>query len=164
MKQPETDEFERRHFEFNPTAQPWTKLHPAAWFPNRAITKDEQQRVVPWGTAGTLGDCSASISAHMASTCAGWVQIPRSQEFYAAIRAERPTERQRDILLQWTEEALPSAVFDAWAEGVYTIRELVGALERAGITTCRLARMINEFADPPRETTDDERAGTAHAA
>ena len=158
------DELELRHFEFNPTAHPWAKLHPAAWFPDRQVSSDEQQRLLPDATRATLGERSGLIGAHMASTCAGWVQIPSSQEFYAAIRAGRPTERQRDILLQWTQEAFPSAVFQAWAEGVYTMRELVGALERAGITTCRLARVINKFADPPRETTNDERAGTAHAA
>lgn len=151
MEQKETDELDLRHFEFNPTARPWPKLHPAVWFPDRQVSSDEQQRLLPDAGQETLGERSGSISAHMASTCAGWGRRPSSLEFYAAIRAQKPTERQRNILLQWTQEAFPSAVFDAWAEGVYTLRQLVSALERAGIRTCRLARVINKFADPPRD-------------
>ena len=92
---------------------------------------------------------SEAISCHQVSTCAGWVQRPTAAEFYNAIHAEEQTERERGILRQWVQETHWEIIFQAWVEDVYTMRELVAALHRAGLTTSRWSRRLNKWATIP---------------
>ena len=96
-----------------------------------------------------MGPRSLAVQMHQVSTCAGWAQHPTSREFYDAIRAEKPTDRQRSILLQWMQEARWDTIFAAWAEEVYTMRGLVQALHRAGLTETRWSRRLNRWAQIP---------------
>ena len=70
----------------------------------------------------------------------------------ATIRAEKPDLRQRTILHVFSQEAEWQELISAWAEGAYTLCQLVAALHRAGHAQCRAARALNRWAlAPPAE-------------
>ena len=77
---------------------------------------------------------------------------PTPQEFHAALRAADPTARERDILEAWITETTPDEIVAAWAEQVYTLRELVAALHRAGVTRGRWTRKLNRWVENPEAT------------
>lgn len=89
------------------------------------------------------GRNSPTVRVRMASSCAGWKIPPRPVELYDAIRAGEPTGRQRTILRMWATETDWEELVRAWAEEVYTFRELAAALHRAGITHPYNAFYIN---------------------
>ena len=140
------DEAARREIEFNPTAAPYARLLPPERFTHERCSAEQRNSVLPDSGAATIRENSSVIAGHQTSTCAGWRVRPTPKEFYDAIRAEQPSKRERVILRQWTQEAQPQEVLLAFAEDAYTMRELVTALHRAGLNTCRLARVINGFA------------------
>ena len=77
-------------------------------------------------------ECSRSVGFRFAASCAGWRRRPTAAEFYEAVRAEVPTERQRALLDTWATEAEWEELLAAWTEHLYTFRELAAALHRAG--------------------------------
>lgn len=92
---------------------------------------------------------STNVFFLMASCCSGWKRRPKPRELYDAIRTEKPTNRDRSLIRFWTTEPTPFDLITAWAEGVYTLRQLVGAMHRTGnATTCR-ARFLNRLAAHP---------------
>ena len=78
------------------------------------------------------GPDSRTVRNRIARSCAGWPERPTGREFYDAIRAPRPTERQRCLISMWMLEATDEDVILAWAEEAYTLRDLVAAAHRAG--------------------------------
>lgn len=91
------------------------------------------------------GPKSKTIRMRLACSCAGWKRPPTSEEFYEAVRAETPDERQWAILDSWSSEAEDFEVLDAWTEHAYTFRQLAAALERAGIGRCAIAEALNRL-------------------
>ncbi len=79
-----------------------------------------------------LGRGSRTVKFRPARSCAGWVDPPRPEEFHDALRAERPTDRQALILRVWLSEGTDEDFIFAWMEGVYSFRQLVAAVHRAG--------------------------------
>lgn len=75
-------------------------------------------------------------------SCAGWKYWPISEEFYEAVRAPRPTPRQRLILETWVTEAHWVELIHAWTEEAYTLRELATAPHRAGLARCMAEWML----------------------
>lgn len=92
---------------------------------------------------------SITVELRLARSCAGWRERPKSRELYDAIRADRPDERQRTILHVFAQEADWHELISAWAEGAYTLRQLVAALHRSGHARCRAARALNRWAMVP---------------
>lgn len=90
---------------------------------------------------------TSAVGARLGRSCAGWEHQPTAAEFRDALTAERPNQRQFGILATWANEADWSEHQRAWCEGAYTLRELVEAFHRAGITACRAARWLNHQAD-----------------
>ena len=82
--------------------------------------------------ADELGRHSRTVERRIASSCAGWAEPPTAAEFYDALRAARPTERQQSLVAMWVREATDAELLMAWMEEVYTDRELVAAIHRAG--------------------------------
>ena len=80
------------------------------------------------------------------SSCAGWKRRPTASEFYDAVRADEPTERQDAIVRMWGSEASLADLLEAWAQQAYTFRQLVAALHRAGCTCGSQIRTINRWA------------------
>lgn len=89
---------------------------------------------------------SATVRSRLASSCCGWVVQPTPAEFYDAVHAETPTTRQRALVRMWTKEAEPAQIVLAWAEEVYTMRELVAAIHRAGGDHPAVAKELNRLA------------------
>ena len=100
------------------------------------------------------GPDSPTIALWLGCRCAGWPRTPTSREFYEAVRAKRPTSRQRAILDAWANQADWTEVLQAWAEHAYTMRELVAALRRNGLGQCRIARSVNRWARRPAGPRD----------
>ena len=104
--------------------------------------------------APAWGPDSPTVALWLGCRCAGWPRMPTSREFYEAVRAKRPTSRQRAILDAWANQADWTEVLQAWAEHAYTMRELVAALRRNGLGQCRIARTLNRWAKRPAEPRD----------
>ena len=100
------------------------------------------------------GPDSPTIALWLGCRCAGWPRTPTGREFYEAVRAKRPTSRQRAILDAWANQADWTEVLQAWAEHAYTMRELVAALRRNGLGRCRIARSVNRWAKRPAGPRD----------
>ena len=100
------------------------------------------------------GPDSPTVALWLGCRCAGWPRMPTGREFYEAVRAKRPTSRQRAILDAWANQADWAEVLQAWAEHAYTMRELVAALRRNGLGRCRIARTVNRWAKRPAEPRD----------
>ena len=81
---------------------------------------------------------------------------PTAAEFYEAVRAEVPTERQRALLDTWATEAEWEELLAAWTEHAYTFHELAAALHRAGLLRCRAAAALNRWAIYPGQPGIDE--------
>ena len=100
------------------------------------------------------GPDSPTIALWLGCRCAGWPRTPTGREFYDAVRAKRPTSRQRAILDAWANQADWTEVLQAWAEHAFTMRELVAALRRNGLARCRIARSVNRWAKRPAGPRD----------
>ena len=124
-------------------------LAPPAAFGDWHLTEDRAQRVHPTRDGRRLRERSGVIAARFTSSCAAWLQPPTAQEFYAAVRADQPSTRERDILEAWITETTADEIVAAWAEQAYTLRELVGALHRAGVTEGRWAWKLNRWVENP---------------
>ncbi len=130
-------------------APPHEPLAPPAAFGDWHLTEDRAQRVHPTRDRRRLRERSRVIAARFTSSCAGWRQPPTSQEFYAAVRADPPSARERDILEAWITETTSDEIVAAWAEQVFTLRELVSALHRAGVPAGRWTRKLNRWVENP---------------
>ena len=97
-----------------------------------------------------MGADSVAVARRIASSCAGWPHRPTGQELYDALRAERPTARQRAIVGMWAAEASRLDMLDAHGERVYSWRRLVAALHRCGpFATFTTFRWLNRRALVP---------------
>ena len=130
--------------------QPETLRRPEV-FPDTEASPDETRRLSRGRGAEGTGRNSLTVKLRLAGSCAGWPRRPKSGEFYDAIRAEALDDRQRAILYVFAQEAEWYELIAAWAEGVYTLRQLVAALHRAGHSHCRAARRLNGWAMVPAE-------------
>lgn len=98
-----------------------------------------------------LGPKSETVQHRISCSCAGWVAPPTPEEFYDALRAEHPDERQRQIVSMWVLEATDEDIMMAWLEEVYCFRELAAAMHRTGATRYNPERNfeLNGFAAWP---------------
>lgn len=97
-----------------------------------------------------MGATSEAVTRRLTSSCAGWERRPTAADFYAAVRAERPDAEQKALLGTWAREASYLDLIDAWGERVYTIRQLVAALQKVpGLYTFTRFRWLNRMALAP---------------
>lgn len=89
------------------------------------------------------------MEGRLHASCAGWPQPPTAAEFYEAVRADAPNERQRIIVRAWALEATEIEMIRAWAEHAYTWRTLVRALHKSGFDQPQVIRTINDYAQVP---------------
>ena len=88
-------EHERRERERNWDRKPYDALRSAACFSTRRPTPDQRAAIRPRVLPEEVRQQSGTTGARLASSCAGWAEPPTAAEFYAAIRADQPTERPR---------------------------------------------------------------------
>ena len=123
-------------------------LAPAEAFSDRRADERIRNEYLPGHDPAAIRERSATVRSRLASSCCGWGVQPTSAEFNAAIRAEAPTSRQRVLIRMWAREAEPEQIVLAWAEEVYTFRELVAAFHRAEADHPQVARTFNRLARP----------------
>ena len=92
---------------------------------------------------------SPIVEGRFAQVCCGWREPPTAGELYEAVHAEAPTARQRAVFTTWLYESPEYELLEGWADGVYTIRELVRAMYRHGWETGPRSQYLNNFAQPP---------------
>lgn len=135
-------ERERRRAERNPW-RPATLLPPDA-FSDRPAAEDVFRRLYAPGTP--RGRHALAVRLRLASGCAGWKRRPAAEEFYDAVRADRPTERQASIIRMWGTEATTAEIIEAWVQHAYTLRQLVAALHRADFAYAPRIHQLNRWA------------------
>ena len=121
-------------------------LAPPEAFSDRRADDRFRNEHLPGHDPTAIRGLSAVVSSRIASSCCGWVVRPTSAEFYEAIHADTLTKRQRALIRMWTREAEPAQIVLAWAEEVYTLRELVAAVHRAHADHPQVARELNRLA------------------
>ena len=133
------------------TAGSWrapVTLAPSDAFDDREADEVFRTRFHPGHDPAQLGPQSRAVRNRLRASCAGWREKPEPAEFYAAIRAKAPSRRQRRLLACWLQEATREDFLYAWAEGVYTWRQLAEAIHRAGEQTRPRCADINTLAAP----------------
>lgn len=121
-------------------------LGPPEAFSDHRADAALRRRYLPDRDPAAIRGCSATVENRIGSSCCGWATPPTAAEFYDAIRAAAPTLRQRALIRMWAKEAQPADIVLAWAEEVYTVRELVTAIHRAGADHPQVARALNRLA------------------
>lgn len=121
-------------------------LAPPEAFSDRRADDRFRNDYLPGHDPAAIRGQSATVGSRIASSCCGWPVQPTSAEFYDAIHAETPTTRQRVLIRMWAREAEPAQIVLAWAEEVYTLRELVAAFHRAQADHPQVARELNRLA------------------
>lgn len=121
-------------------------LAPAEVFSDRRADESVRSEYLPGHDPAAIRARSATVRSRLASSCCGWEVQPTTAEFYDAVHAEAPTKRQRALVRMWTKEAEPAQIILAWVEEVYTIRELVAAIHRAGADHPEVAKELNRLA------------------
>ena len=74
------------------------------------------------------------------------------------MRAGRPTERQKAIVLMWATEATTHEIMAAWAQHAYTFRQLARAATAAGLTYPAPIQQLN-YIGAPGHDSDEPRHG-----
>jgi hypothetical protein len=121
-------------------------LGPAEAFSDRRADARIRNKYLPAHDPAAIRRRSATVWSRIGSSCCGWAVQPTSAEFYDAIHAEVPTLRERALIRMWTREAEPAQIVLAWAEEVYTLRELVAAIHRVKAHHPEVARELNRLA------------------
>ena len=121
-------------------------LAPAEAFSDRRADERVRSEYLPGHDPAAIRARSATVRSRLASSCCGWEVQPTTAEFYDAVHAETPTKRQRALVRMWTQEAEPAQIVLAWAEEVYTMRELVAAVHRAQADHPTVAKALNRLA------------------
>jgi len=130
---------------FHRDAEPEILAPPEA-FSDRASDDSIRSRYLVGCDPTLIGRRSRTVLHRITSSCAGWPRSPTTEEFYDAIRAAEPDERQRAIIWMWMTEATNDQIVLAWAEGVYTLRDLVSAIHRTGRCYSELNIELNRLA------------------
>ena len=95
-----------------------------------------------------FGPGSRTVGGRFISSTAGWPHPPDPAEFYRAVRAPSPTDRELAILTCWLNESTGSERFRAWMEQAYTMRQLVLAVHRIEHFDPELFGWLNDHALP----------------
>ena len=89
------------------------------------------------------GPESEAIRGLIAGSCCGWEEPPTSGEFYEAMRATAPTERQNVVAATLVAEASNDTLALAYLQGAFTWRQVASVLRRRGACSSRQARYVN---------------------
>jgi len=133
-------------------------LSPPEAFSAHPAPPEAIERLCPGIDPAETGRKARAVAARIGSSCAGWTRPPTPAEFYEAVRAEEPSERQKAIVLMWVSEATTHEIMAAWAQHAYTFRQLARAAARAGLTYPGPIQQLNYIATPYPER-DEPRHG-----
>ena len=125
---------------------PACALKPPECFSDARSTDSELEQLCPGLDPARTGPHAQAVRGRIARSCAGWRRHPTPEEFYAAIRSDELTVRQRNLVRMWASEASIAEIILGWAQRAYTIRELVAAMRRADFPFTGRIRAINRWA------------------
>ena len=134
------------------------ELRPPEAFSAAPAPPEAIDRLCPGVDPAETGPNARAVAGRIGSSCAGWAKPPTPKEFYDAVRAGRPTERQKAIVLMWATEATTHEIMAAWAQHAYTFRQLARAATAAGLTYPAPIQQLNYIAAPGQES-DEPRNG-----
>ncbi len=120
-------------------------LAPPDAFPKATGTATLRERFLPGHDAKAVREQSSTVVRRLASSCAGWVRKPTAPEFYRAIRAQKPTARQKALVRLWISEATNEEITLAWLENAYSYQELAAAIHRNGVNYPDRNRELNRL-------------------
>ena len=123
-------------------------LSPPEAFSADPAPPEALERLCPGIDRAETGRKARAVAGRIGSSCAGWARPPTPAEFYEAVRAERPSERQKAVVLMWVTEATTHEIMAAWAQRAYTFRQLARAAARAGLTYPAPIQQLNYIAAP----------------
>ena len=129
----------RRRNEDDPPAN--TGLLPAERFPDHYEPEDPN-------SPDERGAVSTVIQGLIAGACAGWKRQPNAEEFYNAMRATEPTDRQITLAGVLIAEGSCNDVLLAYLQGAFTWRQLARMMHRRRLYSGELARFVNVRAKP----------------
>ena len=89
------------------------------------------------------GPKSDAIRGLIAGSCCGWKRPPTSQEFYEAMAATSPTERQNAVAGTLVAEASDDTLALAYLQGAFTWRQVATVLRNRGVYSSQQARYVN---------------------
>ena len=104
---------------------------------------DEYEPPDPEFPSEGRGPDSDAIRGLIAGSCCGWQEPPTSEEFYEAMRATAPTERQDVVAGTLVAEASNDTLALAFLQGAFTWRQVAAVLQRRGACSSRKARYVN---------------------
>ena len=123
-------------------------LSPPETFSADPAPPEAIERLCPGIHPAETGRRARAVAGRIGSSCAGWARPPTPEEFYEALRAERPSERQKAVVLMWVTEATTHEIMAAWAQHAYTFRQLARAAAAAGLTYPAPIQQLNYIATP----------------
>ena len=144
------EETERRNRCERPDATP--ELAPPDAFSDEYATRALLAEIRPDADPEATGPWSQTIRGLLCGACAGWGKPPTSTEFYDAMRAENPTDRQLAIAGVLMNEAGFEELLNAHTEGAFTWRQLVRAGRKRGYVPPGRIRQVNAFATKRTES------------
>ncbi len=124
------------------------ELRPPEAFSADPAPPEALDSLCPGVDPAETGRNARAVEGRIGSSCAGWAKPPTPGEFYEAVRAGRPTERQKAIVLMWVTEATTHELMAAWAQHAYTFRQLAQAAAAAGLTYPAPIQQLNYIATP----------------
>ena len=89
------------------------------------------------------GPDSDAIRGLIAGSCCGWRSPPTGEEFFEAMRASAPTERQQVVAGAVVAQASNDTLALAYLQGAFTWRQVASALRRRGAYSSRQAMYVN---------------------
>lgn len=123
-------------------------LKPPEAFSDAPAPSEALRRLCPGLDPELTGRRSHAVAWRIARSCCGWSRPPTTEEFYDAFHTDAPDRRQKAIICMWGTEATFTELFEAWAQHVYTFRDLVRALRLADFPWPDRIAEINRWADP----------------
>lgn len=135
----------RKVREYDRDAEP-SVLAPPEAFNDRRVATIPGTRAAASGRPARRPD-SPAVAGRIARSCAGWPEPPTTGEFFDAVHAASRTERQASLVAMWVLEAGIEETMQAWADGVYTLREFVRAIHDSGAAGLNPAKnaQLNRF-------------------
>ena len=131
----------RYHLDLRPAV-----LGPPEAFPDALAPLNPDLRYWPRVDPGRMREKSRAVALRIGLSFAGARRQPTTEEFYAAVHAEAPTEAQRCLVYAWVLQATEMDLIHAWVEQAYSWRQLVRALHHAEFDVYSQIRIINDFA------------------
>ena len=122
-------------------------LGPAEAFSDELAPRDPGHWYWPKIDPRRTRENSRAVEFRLGLSFAGSREQQSTRDFYEAVHAKEPSERQQAIVYAFVMQATERDLIRAWVEQAYSWRVMVCALHKAGFDVYQQIRIINEFAE-----------------